>query len=128
MAQSTTSRALIFIGREFVADLIYFPVWWYSRGLALITASIIRSWRRLVDHLSLRILLQTMGKPMYGDYTRSGRVISFFFRIFLVLTRLVVLVLWTVVYIALLGLWIAGPVVAGAMLLRQFVPIQFNLP
>ncbi len=124
MAQSTTSRALLFIGREFVGDVIYFPVWWYSRGLSLTASSLMRSWERLVDHLSLRILWRTMGKPMYGDYTRSGRIISFFFRIFLLVTRIIVLAVWTAVDVVLFILWLAGPVVAIAMLLRQIVPID----
>ena len=124
MAQSTTSRAAIFLLREFVGDVLYWPVWWYSRGLAQTATSLVRSWQRVVDHLSLVILLRTMGKPMYGDYTRSGRVISFFFRIFLVLTRLIFLAVWTVVDMLLLLLWIAGPAVALAMFLRQIIPID----
>lgn len=124
MTQSTSSRAAIFLLREFVGDVLYWPVWWYSRGLGQTASALVRSWQRVIDHLSLPILFRTMGKPMYGDYTRSGRVISLFFRLFLVATRLVLVVAWAVVDVILLLLWLAGPVVAGAMLLRQAVPIH----
>ncbi len=126
MAQSTSSRAAIFLLKEFVGDVLYWPVWWYSRGLIHLVNSLVRSWLRLVDHLSLVILFRTIGKPMYGDYTRSGKVISFFFRIFLIVTRLVVLVAWTMVNLILLVIWLAGPVVTGAMLLRQAIPLNLN--
>ncbi|MBI5467284.1 MAG: hypothetical protein HY975_03700 [Candidatus Kerfeldbacteria bacterium] len=122
MAQSTSSRAVAFLLREFVGDVLYFPVWWYTRGLALTWRTLSNRWLNLVNRLSLRILLKNMGKPMYGDYTRSGRIISFFFRIMLVVVRLVVLGLWTVVEIAMLGLWVAGPAVAIGMLIRQLIP------
>lgn len=60
---------------------------------------------------------------MYGDYTRSGRIISFFFRIFLLGVNLFILVLWTLVELAVLLLWIAGPAVAAGMLVRQMIPL-----
>lgn len=123
MAQSTTSRAATFLLREFVGDVLYFPVWWYSRGLRQTATTLVRSWQTLIDHLSLPILIRTMGKPMYGDYTRSGRIISFFLRLFLVFTRGILVVIWTVVDLILLLLWMAGPVVAVAMLLRQLIPL-----
>lgn len=126
MAQSTTSRATLFLLRELVGDVLYFPVWWYSRGLSQTASSLVRSWQSVINHLSLPILIRTMGKPMYGDYTRSGRIISFFFRIFLVLTRLILVVLWTVVDLVLLALWVAGPAVAIALLLRQLIPVAIG--
>lgn len=82
-----------------------------------------RSWQTMINHLSLPILLKTMGKPMYGDYSRSGRIISFFMRLVLVISRLVLVVLWTLVDLVLLILWVLGPVVAVAMLLRQIIPL-----
>lgn len=122
MAKSTASRATTFILRELVGELLYFPVWWYSRGLVLTSRALTRRWMRLLNQLSIPILLRNMGKPMYGDYTRSGRVISFFFRIFLVVTKCVWLGVWTVIELIALAAWVAGPVVAVAMLAMQAVP------
>lgn len=123
MPQSTSSRAAIFLLREFVGDVVYFPVWWYSRGLASTGRSLLSQWFGLSNRMSIPILARTMGRPMYGDYTRSGRIISFFFRIFLLVSRLVVFAVWTVVLIvAMLG-WILGPIIAGGMLVRQVIPL-----
>lgn len=124
MAQSTSSRAALFLLREFVGEVLYFPVWWYSAGLVLTWRNLIRQWSALANRLSLRILLENMGKPMYGDTTRSGRIISFFFRLILVVARSAVLLVWTVVEAIFLLLWLAGPAVATGMLLRQLVPLR----
>lgn len=123
MTKSLTQRAAVFILRELIGDVLYFPVWWYSQGLTATWRALAREWLNAVDRLSLRILLKNMGRPMYGDYSRSGRLISFFFRIFLVVVRGVFLILWTAVLVVAMGAWIAGPIVAAAMLVRQAVPL-----
>jgi hypothetical protein len=123
MANSTSQRALIFILRETVGELLYFPVWWYSIGIWHFLQTLWRRWRSVVEYLAIRILAKNMFRPMYADYTRSGRVISFFFRVLILGTRLVVLVIWTAVEIVLIGAWIFGPMLALALLVRQIVPV-----
>ena len=119
MAQSSPSRAAIFIARELVGEVLYFPVWWYSQGLILTLRTLWRQWENAVDRLALRIMFRTMGQPMYGDYTRSGRVISFFMRLFLIFVKLIALGFWTVVLMAGIILWLIGPVGVVAMLIYQ---------
>lgn len=122
MVQSTASRATTFILRELVGELVYFPVWWYSHGLVGTAQGLTRRWFRVLNQLSIPILLRTMGKPMYGDYTRSGRAISFFFRIFLVVTKLIWLGVWTVIELIALAAWVIGPIAVTAMLAMQAIP------
>ena len=126
MAQSTTSRAAIFIVRELVGEILYFPVWWYSLGLMLALRTLWRQWENTVDRLALRIMFRTMSQPMYGDYTRSGRVISFFMRLFLIFVKLIVLCLWTIALIVGLLLWLIGPVGVIAMLIYQLSGIWYG--
>lgn len=122
MTQSLSKRASIFIIRELIGELLYFPVWWYSQGLMATWRTLVGEWLGVADRLSLKILLRNLGKPMYGDYTRSGKIISFFFRIFLVVVRSAVLLFWTVLLFVAMIAWLAGPIVAAAMLIRQAVP------
>lgn len=124
MAQSTSARAATFIIRESIGELLYFPVWWYSHGLALTARKLLNSWLGMSHHLSLVILLRTMGKPMYGDYTRSGKIISFFFRLLILGVRLVQFGLWTVFEVIILLAWLLGPILVGAMFVRQIIPIS----
>ena len=104
-------------------DILYFPVWWYSFGLRVFVRAL---WRELIEveeRLSIRILLKNIGRPMYADYTRSGRIISFFFRVFLIVVRTAVLMVWFIIESIALTLWLAAPVLAISMLVRQLFPV-----
>lgn len=122
MAQSISVRASTFIVRELVGEILYFPVWWYTAGTKEIWTALVRQWLGLSERLGLRLLLQSMGKPMYGDYTRTGRIISFFFRIFLVAIRFVLVAGWTLISILLFVIWLVAPIAVLALLLRQLIP------
>lgn len=72
-------------------NLLTFPIWWYGEGLVL-------AWRHYASHIrvvlrstGIMIFLRNLGQPLYGDYTRAGRIISFFIRLIL----LVFLIVWT---------------------------------
>lgn len=123
MAASTTSRAVRFILRETLGELLYFSVWWYSVGFIAFVRTLWREWQVIAERLAIRILAKNMLRPMYADYTRSGRIISFFFRVFLIATRLVVLLIWTIIELILVVAWIVGPVLAAALLIRQTLPL-----
>jgi hypothetical protein len=123
MATSTSERAIRFILRETIGELLYFPVWWYSIGLVTFIKTLGREWLTITDRLAIRILAKNMLRPMYADYSRPGRVISFVFRVLILGVRLVVLCLWSAVELVLILAWLFGPLVAAALLIRQAVPI-----
>lgn len=114
---------MTFILRELVGELLYFPVWWYSHGLASTGRTLLNQWLGAVNRLSILIMLRTMGKPMYGDYTRSGKIISFFFRLLILGFKIIQLGLWTVVLVVAMLAWLIGPILATAMLVRQLIPL-----
>ncbi len=119
MTNSTSVRAVTFILREILGEVLYFPVWWFSIGFATFLQALWHGWLGVAERLAIRILLKNMFRPMYADYTRSGRVISFFFRIFLVAVRLVVLAVWTAIDLVLIVGWLVVPLLAAAMLVRN---------
>lgn len=123
MVQSTGTRAMTFILRELIGELLYFPVWWYSHGLTSTARTLLNRWLGAVNRLSIMIMLRTMGKPMYGDYTRSGKIISFFFRLLILGFKLIQLGIWTVILVIAMLAWIVGPIFATAMLIRQLIPL-----
>ncbi|MBI2984785.1 MAG: hypothetical protein HYY50_04130 [Candidatus Kerfeldbacteria bacterium] len=122
MTKSLTGRTLSFVLREVIGEILYFPVWWYSDGLRLTWRRTVRQWWGMVDRLGLRFLIINIGKPMYADYSRSGRIISFFFRLLLIGWSLAVLTVWSGVIVFLFLLWLLVPVVAVGMLIRQLIP------
>lgn len=121
---STTGRSITFILREIVGEVLYFPVWWYSQGLVLAWRRFIRQWLGIYDRVGLRYLIVNMGKPMYGDYSRSGKVISFFFRLLLVGWSLLALSVGGLVVFFIFVLWVISPLIVIGLFLRQFFPIE----
>lgn len=82
MNSAPATRLLRFALIDFALNVSRFPLWWYSRGVQ-------RAWRWYVAGLAsflewsgLVVVLKNLGRPMYGDFSRSGRVISFFVRLF----------------------------------------------
>lgn len=119
---SIAGRASAFLLRELIGELLRFPVWWYTAGTTLAWRRMERQWFGMIDRLGLRYLLMNMGKPMYGDYTRSGKIISFFFRVILVLWSVLVLTGWTGVVLVIFAIWLIAPVMAVGLLVRQLIP------
>ena len=75
---------------------IAFPLWWYGEGFVIAWRHTLARFQYVLRSTGLLIFLRNMGQPLYGDYTRSGRIISFFIRIVL----LVVFLVWTGVRLA----------------------------
>lgn len=64
-------------------NFLTFPVWWYVIGLPLLLDWCKRSFQYSVKRSGFRLFLRYMNAPLYGDYTRSGRIISFLLRVVL---------------------------------------------
>ncbi len=99
---------LKFIAVNVVGDVLYFPVWWYSRGLRVVVIGTGRRIAGLARALALGILLKNLFRPMYGDYSKSGRAISLVFRTIHLGILLVVFSVVTVVLVAGLILWVVS--------------------
>lgn len=97
---------------DIAMEVVYFPVWWYSRGLLKTLKFCGRNIARTWSSLALGIFLKSMFKPMYGDYTWSGRIISFFMRILILIAKMVQFILWSALTIAGLISWVGLPVFA----------------
>jgi hypothetical protein len=89
---------------ELFFGLLYFPVWWYTGGLVMIIGQAGRNISDANNQLAWTLLGRYLFTPMYGDYTRSGRAISFFMRliqyVFITTVMLVMLALNIVMVIA----------------------------
>ncbi|MCB9802417.1 hypothetical protein H6761_00150 [Candidatus Nomurabacteria bacterium] len=104
---------------DFLGEILYFPFWWYGSGLKKIVLYIWQSTRRLAGNLSLRIMLKNLFRPMYGQYDRAGRAISFFMRIILLFSRLVVFIVLSIMYLCILLVWMILPILILWQLLRN---------
>ncbi|MFA6043137.1 MAG: hypothetical protein WCV85_01450 [Patescibacteria group bacterium] len=126
MTELTTTNPAVFLFREFVQDILLFPVWWYGKGLAKASTAL---WHRTTEFVqrsrwSPVIWVKNLFVPMYGDYTKSGRAISFFVRTVVALALTVVLVVVLLIYLAAFCLYLLAPVLTVYYVLYQI----FHLP
>ncbi len=122
MTRSVTSRATYFFLREFLGEVLFFPVWWYSDGLQRFSWDLFNHLSGVEYRLGVRLLVKTIWQPMYGDRTRSGRIISFFMRLVLIGGKGLVLAVWTAVAMSAWVMWMIAPVVTLGLLFRQLFP------
>ena len=95
---------------ELIQDILYFPLWWYSRGLIKL---LLRLKNFLVDKqksLALLIWIKNIHKPMYGQYDWTGLLISFFMRLIQIIIRSVIMLFWLVAALVVLIFWLILPI------------------
>lgn len=97
-----------FLVTDIVLDVVRFPVWWYTRGAAQVAAWYGQQLGFGIDRLALIVLLRNLGRPMFGDYSWQGRIISFFVRIVQLIVSIILFVGWfawhTAVFLAYFAL------------------------
>lgn len=119
MQQGVGIRPIKFLFSQLFLDVVRFPMWWYTSGLLWVLRSIAVSLEDLIQALSLRILLKNLLTPMYGDYTKSGRIISFGVRLVQLSLYGVVTFLWIVLLGVGLFLWIFAPLLVAYSIYYQ---------
>ena len=108
-----------YLFKDLLAEILYFPLWWYSRGVFKILNIIKEQGQEMIRALGLKIWLKSMLKPMFGDYTKEGRLISFFMRIIILIFRLAAFIIWMTVLSILLLCWLSLPPLAIFMTARS---------
>jgi len=126
MSDNVIVATLKYILVEVLWDIIYFPIWWYTKGLKRVFDYCIRSASEFYHRkLALKIWLSSMFKPMYGDYTKEGRIISIMMRLIILGVRLVMLVIWLVVLVLLFISWLILPILIIYYILFQVFEVPF---
>lgn len=105
---------------EFLLDLVYFPVWWYTGGVKRTAVFCFDILSEGNVHLAPFLWLKNIFVPMYGQTDWQGRLMSIFMRFFNVIFRSLALLIWSVVVWVLLLVWLALPVFVGYMLFNTF--------
>jgi len=108
-SQNLVWKSLRYILVEILLDFVYFPLWWYSHGFKKVVLFCLEQMKEWGERLSLRILFANLFKPMYSDYSRSGRIISFFLRIIVFGFKLVLMLVWVIVLLILLFVYLLLP-------------------
>ncbi len=120
MTQNIIVQALRSLIIDLVGEILYFPIWWYSQGLLKILAYFVNSIKSTNRNLALSLLLRNFFRPMFGVQDRSGRIISLFMRLILILGRLLVFILLLAFYTLAVIFWLVLPLVVAAGLYYNF--------
>lgn len=95
---------------RFFANILFFPLWWYSKGFVRFVARIINFWKNKQRQLGVAVWLKNIFVPMYGQHDFAGRIISFFIRLVQIIGRSFVLLFFVIIGIGLILFWLALPV------------------
>jgi len=95
---------------EFILNLVYFPIWWYTGG---VKHTVIWCWNLLQSgnlYLSPGLWLKNLFVPMYGQKDLQGRLMSIFMRFVNVIGRSFALLIWLIIVLILFLLWLIFPI------------------
>ncbi|MEK7516202.1 MAG: hypothetical protein AAB562_01250 [Patescibacteria group bacterium] len=110
-----------FLLADVIGDALYFPFWWYSRGLLRFLKAVWGWLRNLAARLGLGVWTRYLFTPMFGQYDVAGRIISFFVRVFQILFRSVLMLAAVCVAAVVLAFYLALPIFVAWQIMRQFV-------
>lgn len=108
---------------EFVLNLIFFPIWWYSKGAKKVLLGCLHWIQSTNQQMAPGLWLKNIFVPMYGQTDWQGRLMSFFMRFVNVIGRSIGLVIYSVVILAVFILWLAFPLFLASMILTSFLSV-----
>ena len=96
---------------ELVGDIVYFPLWWYSRGYLKMIISLRDFIVNRERSLGFFIWTKNLFRPMYGQEDMWGRVISFFVRLIQIIVRGLIMIFWLVFSLSVFIFWTTLPLI-----------------
>jgi hypothetical protein len=93
--------------------IIYFPFWWYTRGLVFITAICGRFLSRQEKSLAIMLRIKNLNRPLYENQELLGMLASLWVRIFQIIWRSLIMLFWIIGILIFLYFWIMLPLAAA---------------
>jgi len=107
---------------EFILNILYFPIWWFTAGLLIVIKKNINFIQDQQKSLGVFIWVKNIFRPMYGQTDWQGRLISFFIRIVQIFFRALLLLFWMLAIIIIILLWIIFPFIVFYEIIYQIYP------
>lgn len=120
MTQNIIIQAVKAIFLDLIGEILYFPVWWYTQGLVSVVLRVLNSIKQTSHNLALPLMFKNLFKPMYGQYDRTGRLISLLMRFVLTFSRLIVFILMVIFYVCFIVFWAILPLLVVWGLINNF--------
>jgi hypothetical protein len=102
-------------------DILFFPFWWYSFGLAKFLIWLKSFLGDKQRSLGLGVWVKNIFVPMYGQRDWQGVLISIFIRIVQIIFRSIAMILWLLVAIVMLAAWLSFPLATVFGIVWQFI-------
>jgi len=96
--------SLRFVFVDVVGDIIYFPIWWYTKGLLQSFTWAVGVVTYSEKVLGLGVWVKNWFRPMYRQTDLTGRLISFFMRTVNILAKSVAMI-FVIAFAVLVFLW-----------------------
>ncbi|OGY47192.1 MAG: hypothetical protein A3J62_04085 [Candidatus Buchananbacteria bacterium RIFCSPHIGHO2_02_FULL_38_8] len=113
--------SLKFVFIDIIGDVLYWPLWWYSKGLGKTGLFCLNEIKDEAERLGIEIWVKNIFTPMFGQYDWEGRLISFFARLIQIIIRSIILLIWAVLMLAVFLIWILLPIYIFYQVLDNFL-------
>lgn len=120
LKQNTFFYAAAVFG-EMAWSIIYFPLWWYSRGLLELIGALKDFLENKEKSLALFVWLKNIFTPMYGSRDFWGRLISFMMRLFQIFVRGLAMLFWLAASSLVVCFWLLLPFYVIYQIILQFI-------
>jgi len=90
-------------------EIAFFPLWWYSAGLARLISTLREFLSNRQKELAFLVWVKNIFVPMYGEYDWEGRLISFGVRLVQIIARGIAMLAWIAISLAVLLVWLLLP-------------------
>ena len=102
---------------DLVGSVVWFPVWWYTKGLNRILHATTNAMRYRAQSYAFGVWIRNFFVPMYGQYDWTGRLISVFMRFVVLIGRLIALAFESAIYAMGVVAWGLAPMVFLGMVI-----------
>lgn len=106
MKSSQSALILKYLFADLIREILFLPIWWYTIGLARMVQWCGSSIKHAAQTTGLSIWAKNLFVPMYGETSISGKLISFFIRLIMVIVRGFATFIWMLIAILLFALYL----------------------
>lgn len=123
MSKDILANSLKYVAFNLIGDLLYWPIWWYTKGLYKTGVFCLGQIKEQAEVLGVGIWLKNIFTPMYGQYDWEGRLISFFVRLAQSIVRLILLLTWIIMIFSVFLAWIVFPLLVIFQIIVNFLSL-----
>lgn len=123
MTTNVLITSLKYVAKDLIGDFLYWPFWWYSKGLLNTIKFSFQSIKNQQEALGVNIWIKNIFTPMYGQYDWEGRLISFIIRLLQIIFRTFLLIIWMILSLIPIIIWVILPVIIIVQINLNFIDL-----